>query len=306
MKKLIFHRYKMNRLISIRQLSTVHYFADTQHYDTPAHSHSTWEFVYCALGHVTVWDDVRRMELNAGEMAFHQPGIPHHIHVGATPTTMFLISFACTNECMKLFSRKHVRVTGEQSKIIDLIIRELKGAFELNNGELQLDEFHPSASAPVGAEQLICGYLEWLLISMIRSGLNEAPRDSVSSERLEEVLDMRIMTELKNYVKAHLSESITIEDLARHVHYSRTYITVQFKAATGMSIMDYVEQQRMDRARDLLIQGNRTVTQIADDLGYSSLQYFSRRFKKVFGCAPSQFQAGGARLQSLQRMSDEP
>lgn len=289
MKRLVFHRYKMNRLLSVRQLSTVHYFSGARLYDTPAHSHNTWEFVYCEKGHVTVWDDVRRIELNDGEITFHQPGIPHHIHVGETPTTMFLLSFACTNECMKLFSRKHLKVNAEQTAIMDLIVQELKDAFELNHGQLQLSEIHPSTSAPAGAEQLICGHLEWLLISMIRSGVDAPAQDSVSAEQLEEALETRIMTELKSYVNAHLGDMITIEELARHVHYSRTYITVQFKAATGMSIMDYVEQQRINRAKELLLQGNRSVTQIADELGYSSIQYFSRRFRKAVGCAPSQY-----------------
>ncbi len=295
MKKLRFHRYKMNRLVSVRQLSSVHYFADVQYYDTPVHSHSTWEFVYCDKGHVTVWDDARRIELEAGEIAFHQTGVPHHIHVGGVPTTMFLVSFACTNECMKLFCRKHFMVNGDQRAIINLMIRELKGAFELNQGKLQLSEFHPSPSAPVGAEQLVCGHLEWLLISILRNGLDAPAEDLVSSEQLEEALGARIMTELKGYIRAHLGEPITIEDLARHVHYSRTYITVQFKAATGMSIMAFVEQQRMSRARELLLQGDCTVSQVAEALGYSSLQYFSRRFHKAVGCAPSRFaQLSGA------------
>ena len=297
MKKLRFHRYKMNRLVSVRQLSSVHYFANVINYDTPEHSHSAWEFVYCEKGSVTAWDDVRRIELGAGEIAFHQGGIPHHIHVGEVPTTMFLVSFACTNECMKLFSRKYFRVSSEQRAIIDLMIRELKDAFELNRGELQLSEFHPSPSAPVGAEQLVCGHLEWLLISILRNSVVMPARDTASHEQLEAALGTRIMTELKNYVGTHLGEPITIEDLARHVHYSRTYITVQFKAATGMSIMDFVEQQRMSRARELLLQGNCTVTQVAEALGYSSLQYFSRRFHKVVGCAPSRYaplaRAGG-------------
>ena len=289
MKKLSFHRYRMNRLVSVRQLSSVHYFADIQYYDTPVHSHSTWEFVYCDSGRVTVWDDDRRIALEDGEIAFHQTGVPHHIHVGGTPTTMFLVSFACTNECMKLFCRKHFRVTDDQRAIIGLMIRELKGAFELNQGKLQLSEFHPSPSAPVGAEQLVCGHLEWLLISILRNGVDVPARNVVSSEQLGEALETRIMTELKSYVRSHLGDPITIDDLARHVHYSRTYITVRFKAATGMSIMDFVEQQRMNRARDMLLQGNRTVTQIAEELGYSSLQYFSRRFHKVVGCAPSRY-----------------
>ena len=298
MKKLTFHRYKMNRLVSVRQLSSVHYFAEVRDYETPVHSHSTWEFVYCDKGHITVWDDVRRIELGAGEIAFHQSGMPHHIHVGKAQTTMLLVSFACTNECMKLFSRKHFEVNAEQRAIINLMVRELENAFELNEGKLQLGEFHPSASAPAGAEQLVCGHLEWLLISCIRSGVDRPAQDSVSAEQLQQALETRIMTALKGYVHDHLGEPITIEDLARHVHYSRTYITVQFKAATGMSLMDYVEQQRMERARALLTQGNSTVTQIAESLGYSSLQYFSRRFHKVVGCAPSRY-ASVARREGL-------
>ena len=97
------------------------------------------------------------------------------------------------------------------------------------------------------------------------------------------------MEELKRYLAAHLGERITIEGLTRHMHYSRTYLTVRFKAATGMSIMDYVEQQRIKRAKELLCQGGQTVTQIAEGLGYSSLQYFSRRFHRAVGCAPSQY-----------------
>ena len=289
MSKLIFHRYKMNRLISIRQLSTVHFFKDACRYDTPPHSHNTWEFVYCARGHITVWDETQVLELHTREITFHPPDIRHHIHVGDTPTTMLLMSFACTNECMKLFTRKKLRVNEGQRAIIDLMIQELTVAFELNHSQLQLDEFYPSASAPAGAEQLVCGHLEWLLISMIRSGVDTPTPGSVSSEKLEAVLQARITTELKSYIGQHLGESITIEDLAHHVHYSRTYITVQFKAATGMSIMDYVEQQRISRARELLAEGSRTVTQISEDLGYSSLQYFSRRFRRAVGCAPSQY-----------------
>ena len=295
MKKLIFHRYRMNRLISIRQLSTVHYFENLRDYETPPHRHSTWEFVYCEQGRVTVWDDVHRMDMQAGEIAFHMPGIEHHIRVGRVPSSVFLLSFACTSECMKLFGRKRFSVTDEQKRIIGLMIDELKGAFELENGELQISEFHPSRHAPVGAEQLICGHLEWLLISMIRCGVDTPATDSVSSQKLEEVLETRIMNELKRYIDSHLGEAITIDGLARHVHYSRTYITVQFKAATGMSIMDYVERQRIHRAKELLSRGSMSVTQVAQTVGYSSLQYFSRRFRRAVGVPPSRFQqmAGG-------------
>ncbi len=288
MAKLVFHRYNMCRFISIRQLSTAHYLSNVRDYDTPPHRHSAWEFVYCADGRAAVWDEERRFTLRKDELAFHRPGISHHFEVGKTPTTLFVLSFICTNECMKLFSRKVVQITGQERAIIALIIDELKNAFELNQGLLQLGEFKPSADAPVGAEQLICGYLEWLLIRLIRAGVDrQEPRMDVAS--LEEALETRIMSDIKAYIDAHLSERITIAQLAAHVHYSRAHITVQFKAATGMSIMDYVAGQRIEKAKTMLAAGEYTVSQIAEALGFASLQYFSRRFHQAVGCAPSQY-----------------
>lgn len=288
MGKLVFHRYKMCRLISIRQLSTAHYLADVKDYATPSHSHSAWELVFCSKGNASVWNGSQLVELHRGEVVFHMPGIPHHIKVGSAPATLFVISFICTNECMKLFSRKSFRVSGEQRAIIALMMNELRNAFELNQGLLQLDEFRPSASAQVGAEQLICGYLEWLLISMIRAGMNRM-EPSVDFARLEEALETRIMSEIKAYVDSHLSERITIAQLAEHVHYSRAHITVQFKTATGMSIMDYVLSQRMEKAKSLITSGEHTISQISDMLGFASLQYFSRRFRQAVGCSPSSY-----------------
>lgn len=289
MGKLIFHRYRLGRLISIRDISTVHYLSKTRHYDVPPHSHNLWEIVFCNKGSVTVWDDVNRIELSPGEIYFLQPRIIHHMHVFEEPSELFVMSFACTNECMKLFHRKWIKTDADQRAILTLMIQEIKSAFELNEqGELQLGEFHPSASAPVGAEQLICGFLEWLLISLLRNGMDVMHNDAGSAV-LEETLQARIMTEIKAYVDAHLGERITIAQLSQHVHYSRTHITVQFKAATGMSIMDYVESRRIERAKEQLVQGDLSVSQVADGLGFTSLQYFSRRFRMAVGCSPSRY-----------------
>ncbi|MCQ2437438.1 MAG: AraC family transcriptional regulator [Clostridia bacterium] len=286
MAKLTFGRFKLDHVISVRQLSTVHYFTNLTNYDTPSHSHNLWEFVFCEKGKVSAWNGNSRTDLTSGEITFHQPGVQHRLHVGEKPTAMFIVAFSCSGECIKLFRNKRIRVTAEQRAIVNLIIDELNCTFELNDGQLQLSELHAKANAPVGAQQLICGYLEWLFISLIRNGVDTSEPDAVSAKRLEEVMEKRIITELCDCIDKHLTEQITIKMLSEHVHYSRAYITVRFKEVMGVSIMDYVESERIKRATQLLKSGEMSVTQVSEYLGYSSLQYFSRRFKNAVGVSP--------------------
>ena len=129
----------------------MHYLSKTRHYDVPPHSHNLWEIVFCNKGSVTVWDDVNRIELSPGEIYFLQPRIIHHMHVFEEPSELFVMSFACTNECMKLFHRKWIKTDADQRAILTLMIQEIKSAFELNEqGELQLGEFHPARRRPWG------------------------------------------------------------------------------------------------------------------------------------------------------------
>ena len=99
----------------------------------------------------------------------------------------------------------------------------------------------------------------------------------------------KIAYELQAYIQDHLSEHITLESLTRQFHYSRSYLTAQFRMTTGMSIMEYISRLRIQRAKELLLDGGMTVAQIAEELGYSSMQYFSQCFKQAVGCSPSRY-----------------
>ena len=172
-----------------------------------------------------------------------------------------------------------------------MIIQELRNAFELENGQLQLGIYHPSAHQVLGSEQMITGYMECFLISLLRSvtGQREQSWDSVT---LEHAMENWLATVIKEYIEQHLSERITLSDLADYVHYSRSHIAAQFQKSTGTSIAKYIAERRIERAKELLKEGEMTAAQISESLGYSSLQYFSRCFKDAVGCSPSAYQKG--------------
>lgn len=87
------------------------------------------------------------------------------------------------------------------------------------------------------------------------------------------------------------NQPISISDLSRELGYHRTHLSKMFKKRTGMSPISFLLKVRMEQARTLL-SADLTIEQIAASVGFSDPLYFSKQFKKWFGCAPSYFRKG--------------
>ena len=82
----------------------------------------------------------------------------------------------------------------------------------------------------------------------------------------------------------------TSDYLAEKLNYSYTYLSSLFSETTYTSIESYIILSKVDRAKDLLLNTNVTLTEIAHQLNYSSVAHLSRQFKKTTGLTPSVFQ----------------
>lgn len=100
----------------------------------------------------------------------------------------------------------------------------------------------------------------------------EGERDKVFKAR--EILDQQ------------LDRPLTIKELARKVAMNECYLKKGFKALTGKTIHEFQHERRIARAKDLLQQSNRSVSDVAMELGFSSISHFSTAFKKATGLKP--------------------
>lgn len=92
-----------------------------------------------------------------------------------------------------------------------------------------------------------------------------------------------------NYVRVHLSEKFTRQDIADYVHLSQNHLARLFRKETGMSISEYILQERMKRAFSLLTDTTLAVGTIALKCGYENYSYFLTLFRSVSGMTPSQY-----------------
>lgn len=91
------------------------------------------------------------------------------------------------------------------------------------------------------------------------------------------------------YISIHLSESISVQDVADHIGKSRAYTTAKFKRETGKTINEYMTDCRMREAKTLLRYTDKTIAEISDYLHFSSQPYFQRVFKKYYGITPAKY-----------------
>ncbi|KOP65587.1 AraC family transcriptional regulator [Bacillus sp. FJAT-18019] len=98
-----------------------------------------------------------------------------------------------------------------------------------------------------------------------------------------------VVEKVKEYIHQHLSEDLSREDIASQVFLNPDYLTRVFKKETGMSISDYLLQQRLNIAASLLANTGLSVSSIAAQIGYANFSHFSRMFKKYYGKSPLEY-----------------
>ena len=97
------------------------------------------------------------------------------------------------------------------------------------------------------------------------------------------------------YINNHITEKISLKDLAAEVNYTEYYLSSKFKKEVGVSINTYIMKCKIDAAKELLGTGNYSICSVSDYLGFSSANYFGTVFKQHTGVTPTEFLAGGGK-----------
>lgn len=93
---------------------------------------------------------------------------------------------------------------------------------------------------------------------------------------------------MQDFLLQDLADPPPLENFARDLQVSVEHLGRLFKAGTGTSVREFLEQNRLLQARRLLLEGNLNVAETARAVGFSDPYYFSRRFSKRFGISPSE------------------
>ena len=121
------------------------------------------------------------------------------------------------------------------------------------------------------------------------------------AERVSKLLSAgrsNLAAEVSAYIRQHLSEAITVEDLAKYLHRGRSRLSTVFKQETGENLSDFILKQKTEEGKKRLLYTDKPIADVAAYLGFSSQSHFTRTFKKYTGETPNEYRTNGKRRKS--------
>lgn len=204
-------------------------------------------------------------------------------------------------------------------KDIEIVSRELMEAIDILDAELIEKESGNLINAIEKSEQISRLYIQNMLYSMIKALCDRAKPENldellIRAERLFQLKDpggmlkeygeainmllvqvglkedkSGIISEIKNVVELEYRKDISLDYVADKVNLSPTYVSYLFKKETGQTLVKYITDKKMDRAKKMLGDRNLKIMQVAKSCGYENQSYFNKLFKNYFGITPKQY-----------------
>jgi AraC-like DNA-binding protein len=100
-----------------------------------------------------------------------------------------------------------------------------------------------------------------------------------------------VITRAKEFIHEHQAENLRLGHVAKAVNTSTFYFCKMFKKVTGINFTDYLSRVRIEKSKNLLLNPNLRVSEIAFEVGFQSLTHFNRVFKKILGQSPTEYRA---------------
>ncbi|MGI6238622.1 MAG: helix-turn-helix transcriptional regulator [Christensenellales bacterium] len=140
------------------------------------------------------------------------------------------------------------------------------------------------SSKSFGRAQYLHLLLEMVIIELARRAMQPPtltpPADGAGARHFERAAA---------YIEAHISSSLSLEEISAHTGVSASHLGRLFRARTGLGAIQYCRLRRVERAKSLMRAGGMSMTAIAEATGFASVHYFSRTFKQISGMPPREY-----------------
>lgn len=234
-----------------------------------------YELMFFCCGSGSFQFGEKKYPIRKGTLLYISPGVPYSVELDAkVPAGCYTVHFsyarvnfndgkwAIQDETRNL-SRSPAKQL-EDAYFVEKQFRELLGCW---NEKLPGYEFKARTM------------LQQLLLA-ISENLNQQSRNFAASLKVEKIIQ---------YMHRNLNGKVTLSELSQLVQMTPFYLSRTFKETTGYTVIEYFNKLKIDKSKELLIEGNKKVKEVAQELGFVDEFYFSRMFKRAEGVNPSEF-----------------
>lgn len=254
----------------LKDIYTLFYQEKEKSFTFKGESHPFWELTYVDRGTLKTIVDGQTYTLQQGECLFYSP---QQFHSQESLNDENLCFMTLTFD-MSIEHNRHLsnRIFHSTRKVKDLLENILK------------EQQHPN----LYTEDLILCYLKEIIIELVRNQ-RMGSGDRLLETDVQNNAENNIVVKAKDYIHQHIDKKLTIGSIARTIPISSSYLSKIFKKHTDMTIVDYMNEYRLKKSKELIRHSCYNFTEIATILGFNSVHYFSKQFKKRYGITPTMY-----------------
>lgn len=259
---------------------------------SPLHWHPDFEIATAASGVLDFQVGKQHILLEAGDSIFVNRNVLHAIRQlsGGKPDPMpnVVFSGAVISPETGAICQKYISPVACCDALPFVVFRH-RNARQNEVNDLAKDIYrHMRERGPcyeMAVQRAISGIFEYLFTNFADLPKSETARMHINAQiRLQKMLA---------YIYGHYAETVTLEDIARAANVGRSEAGRCFNAYMGCSPIEALIRYRLQIAHEMLGDGTLTLQEISERCGFRSVNYFSRRFRQLYGCAPGRARSLG-------------
>lgn len=255
--------------INIKEILGYYYQVRNANYVFTGEQHEFWELTFIDNGELETTVDDETYKLDEMDLILYAPGQYHTQKTGDSKSCSYLTllfdmevpeSYLLTNRVYHAHRDIHTA---------------LNNFIKISSNEMLYD-----------GELMLC-YLKELIIKILQYDfLSSSP---IASTPMQQRFENEILNEIIIYIGDNIYEQLTIEEICMKFSISRSSLQTLFKNNIGVAPKQYISDLKLNKSKLLIKESVYTISEISSMLGFTSIHYFSRKFKQQFGITPTDY-----------------
>lgn len=264
-----FNYSNISSSLDISEIYTKFYQEKGTNYNFSGEKHSYWELTYVDKGELLTTIDGVSYHLKQGDLIFYAPMQFHTQSTFEKISSSYLtINFKMNFNHADLLCNKIFSIQRDSYFIVTRLIEELSND-NLYSNDLSL-----------------C-YLKQLIIQMLR--LDNSHFYSKPTTNMQQTYENELLNDILLYIDNNIYEKISVSTLCEHFCISASMLHSLFRKNMNNTAKNYINELKLSKSKELIRNSTHTLSEISEMLGFSSIHYFSKKFKSYFNISPTEY-----------------
>ena len=264
-----FNYSNISSSLDISEIYTKFYQEKGTNYNFSGEKHSYWELTYVDKGELLTTIDGVSYHLKQGDLIFYAPMQFHTQSTFEKISSSYLtINFKMNFNHADLLCNKIFSLKRDSYFIVTRLIEEL------SNNNLYSDDLS------------LC-YLKELIIQMLR--LDNSHFHSKPTTHMQQTYENELLNDILLYIDNNIYEKISVSTLCEHFCISTSMLHSLFRKNMNNTAKNYINELKLSKSKELIRNSTHTLSEISEMLGFSSIHYFSKKFKSYFNISPTEY-----------------